>query len=231
VSRTGAPPTPTRPDTPLVRFDRVERTVHWATAALFGIVVVTGAALFSTPVVALVGRRALVEQVHVAAGLALPVPFLVGVAGRWGRGLRSDIGRFNRWSPADRDWFRSAFPARGRRLRAPDGLPIGKFNPGQKLNAAFVAGAGIVMLVSGCILRWFRPFPLSWREGATIVHNWLAVAFVLVVAGHVVMALTHPEERRSMVHGDISRAWARRRAPAWLGEEATGPDPGKRRGS
>jgi cytochrome b561 len=78
---------PREPD--LERFDRVERTVHWATASLFLILMATGAALYAGPVGAIVGRRDLVRTIHVVAGIALPVPLLVGALGRWGAGLRA----------------------------------------------------------------------------------------------------------------------------------------------
>ena len=45
----------------------------------------------------------------------------------------------------------------GARQRA--GVRLGKFNPGQKLNAAFIAGAAIVMLATGSIMKWFEPVP------------------------------------------------------------------------
>ena len=95
---------------------------------------------------------------------------------------------------------------------------MGKFNAGQKLNAAFVVGGGLVMLASGIILRWYRPFPLSWRAGATFVHNWLALFFVIVIIGHVLMAVTHPGSLASMFVGRVSRQSARRDVPVWLVE-------------
>jgi formate dehydrogenase subunit gamma len=67
---------------------------------------------------------------------------------------------------------------------------MGKFNAGQKLFAAFAAGALVVMLATGIVLHLFGHFPLSWRAGATFVHNWLAVALVVVVVGHICKALS-----------------------------------------
>ena len=42
---------------PLLRFDRVERTLHWVNATLFGILMLTGAALYAGPISTLVGNR------------------------------------------------------------------------------------------------------------------------------------------------------------------------------
>ena len=54
--------------------------------------------------------------------------------------------------------------------------------------------------------------------GATFVHNWLALLFVVVITGHVLMALADRDALKAMLFGRISRAWARRHAPAWLDE-------------
>jgi len=204
----------------LLRFDRVERTVHWVNASLFLVLIVTGAALYFTPLIALVGRRRLIEQVHLYAGLSLPLPLLLGVAGSWGRGLRRDVSRINGWTEADLQWLRGLVDTASGRRQAALRPRLGKFNAGQKLNAAFVAGGGLVMLGTGALLRWYVPFPLSWRAGATFVHNWLAVTFVIVIVGHVTIAIADREALRAVLGGRVSRAWAARHAPAWLDESA-----------
>jgi len=202
----------------LARFDRVERAVHWTNAILFAVLVVTGAALYFTPLIALVGRRELVERIHLYAGIALPVPLILALSGSWGHALRRDIRRFNRWSSADRRWLGVMFQPQPQRSYTRTRLRTGKFNAGQKLNAAFVAGGGLVMLATGLLLRWYLPFPLSWRAGATFVHNWLALLFVIAIAGHILMALSDRQALKSMFFGRISRTWAARHAPAWLDE-------------
>jgi len=202
-------PPPDGPD--VARFDRVERYVHWSQAWLFGLLFATAAALYVPPLSQLVGRREIVRTIHVYAGLGLPLPVVLGLLGRRGAGLRADLGRLNRFSRADRSWLRSRGDGRG--------LYTGKFNAGQKLNAAFVGGTILVMLATGSIMRWFKPFPLPWRTGATFVHDWLAIALLAVVIGHIVIAKRDPESLAAMRHhGKVSRAWARRKAPAWLDE-------------
>jgi formate dehydrogenase subunit gamma len=194
----------------LLRFDRIERAVHWANATLFGILMLTGAALYAGPISTLVGNRELVRTVHVYSGLLLPVPLLVGVLGRHGRRLRVDLGRLNRWSRDDARWFR-------RRHR--DVVPLGKFNPGQKLNAAFVAGAGVVMLATGSIMKWFSLFPLDWRTGATFVHDWFALGVWIAVLGHIAFAVRDGDALESMlVNGTVPASWARTKAPLWYEE-------------
>ena len=98
-------------------------------------------------------------------------------------------------------------------------MRLGKFNPGQKLNAAFIAGAGIVMLATGSIMHWFEPFPLDWRTGATFVHDWFALGIWIAVLGHIFFALRDGDALESMVSGRVPAEWARRKAPRWYEEE------------
>jgi formate dehydrogenase subunit gamma len=77
------------------RFTRAERALHWATAAAVLVCAVTGLVLYVGPLTALVGRRTLVKDTHVLAGLVMPVPFVLAYAGRWRAGLRP-VRRLNR---------------------------------------------------------------------------------------------------------------------------------------
>jgi len=189
------------------RFDRTERWLHWANATLVGVLVATGAVLYSGDLSSIFGRRALIEQIHVIAGLCLPIPFLLALPGRRGRALRRDLNVLNRFSADDVRWLRS----RGRDHT----VRLGKFNPGQKLNTAFVGAALVTMLATGLVLRFFGPFPLAWRTGATFIHDWTALALGLAIAGHIALAVGDPDALRGMLRGTVPESWARRKRPRW----------------
>jgi formate dehydrogenase subunit gamma len=195
----------------ILRFDRVQRTAHWVNALLFGILMLTALILYFPGLSGIVGRRALVVNVHVWSGIALPIPLVVSPLCRWGARMRRDLRRVNRWTRDEIAWLW----ALGR--RAP--RVVDKFNPGQKLNSIFVGGSIVVMLATGIVLRWFQFFPVTWRMGATFVHDVLAFAIFIVVIGHIIFALAHPESMRSMVKGWVTEGWAARHAPDWLREE------------
>lgn len=200
----------TRAGTVVVRFDRTERWLHWANATLFLVLLATGMTLYVGPLSALVGRRVLVKDVHVISGLLLPVPLVVAYAGRWRAGLRRDIRRIARWSVDDKRWLTSL----GRRGAA----RMGKFNAGQKLNAIFVAGCIPLMLATGSIMRWFDPFPLAWRTGATFVHDWIALILLAVILGHIGKALADPIAFRAMRTGTMPADHVEARHPRWWRE-------------
>ncbi len=170
----------------------------------------TAAALYYPAVAQLVGRRPLVAAVHVGAGLLLPLPTLLGLLSP---AFRTDLARLNRFTTTDRVWLR-------RRDRRAAGLPVGKFNGGQKLAAAFVAGAGGVLFGTGLVL--LGPVrvdvPVEWRQGATLVHDLLAAMLFVLLAGHVWMAYRHPQARDAMRTGLVDADYARREHPQWADE-------------
>lgn len=199
----------------LPRFALVERVLHWVNALLFAIVMTTAAILYVGPLSVIVGRRPLVRNLHVYTGLLLPVPWLVAFVGRWRGPLVDDVRRINRWSRDDRRWFVTRGRARDVRL--------GKFNPGQKLNAAFTVGAIVVMLATGSIMHWFAPFPVDWRTGATFVHDWTAIVLFVAITGHVGLAIADPDALGAMLRGSVPADWARRHRPRWY-DELVGAD-------
>ncbi|WP_353941581.1 cytochrome b/b6 domain-containing protein [Streptomyces sp. HUAS MG91] len=198
---------PAEPHDRVRRFTPAERWVHRTTAALMGLCVASAACLYLPQLAELVGRRALVVTVHEWSGLLLPAPFLLGLASR---AFRADLSRLNRFGRHDRVWLRAAV------RRRPGPRPAGKFNAGQKLWASWLAGAVLVMLGTG-LLMWFTHLaPLAWRTGSTFVHDWLALALGIVVAGHIGMAVGDPESRAGMRTGFVRREWAEREHGEWL---------------
>jgi formate dehydrogenase subunit gamma len=195
----------------IVRFDRVQRSAHWANAFLFGILMLTALPLYFGSLADVFGRRAVVAEVHLWTGLVLPIPILISLLGPWGSQMRRDFRRINRWTKDEIAWLRLLGRSAPR--------VVDKFNPGQKLNAIFIGASILVMLATGFILKWFRFFPVSWRTGATFVHDVFAFAIFAVVFGHILFALAHRDSMRSMIKGWVTEAWAARHAPGWLREE------------
>lgn len=193
----------------LLRFTLAERWVHRSLAVIMGVCILTAAVLYIGPLSVAVGRRALVEDVHVYSGIALPLPVIVGWFSKM---FRADVRRLNRFSPTDWAWLRAHDRRSGR-------LPVGKFNAGQKLNASFIAGAIVVMLGTGLVMRFANAWPVSWRTGATFVHDWLTYALVVVIAGHLYFASRDPLARGGMRTGRVPASWGRREHRGWADGE------------
>ncbi|MEO3784442.1 cytochrome b/b6 domain-containing protein [Actinocorallia sp. B10E7] len=203
----------------LPRFGAPERAVHHVTALLMFACLVTAVCLYFPSVSTLVGRRHLLKTIHVWAGFALPVPILLGLLSR---GFREDLRRLDRFTPVDRQWLR-----RRDRRDVRDGtgvLPVGKFNAGQKINAAFVAGSLLVMLATGTMLAFPGPWPVDLRTGATFVHDWLFLAVAVMTCGHLWYALRDREAMAGMLTGSVTARWAAEHHAGWLAEETCQTD-------
>jgi formate dehydrogenase subunit gamma len=192
------------------RFDGVERAVHWSTAALLLALIVTGTILYIPTFALAVGHRAVVENIHVITGIGLLLPLIVGVLGPWRASLLGDLRRFDGWTRADWEWFRRRAKRKAQR---------GKFNGGQKLEAALLGGGMTVMLITGVVMRWSpQVFPLNWATGATFVHDIFYVVLFFAVVAHIALSLNNPDQMKAMLTGRIPRKWAQEHAPAWLTE-------------
>lgn len=182
--------------------------MHRSVAALMLVCILTAAILYNGALALAVGHRHTVELIHVYCGFALPVPILLGLISR---AYRADLGRLNRFAPSDYRWLRSP--------RRRDGtIRVGKFNAGQKLNAAFTAGAIVVLLGTGILMFFVDLVRLSWRVGATFAHDWFALALGLLVFGHIYFAIKDPQARRGMRTGEVATEWARSEHATWLDE-------------
>jgi formate dehydrogenase subunit gamma len=195
------------------RFSRSSRWVHWLTAILMMSCILTAAVLYNGSIAVIVGHRYLVEQIHVYCGAALPVPLLVGTVSR---AYRDDARRLNRFTSRDWAWLRS-------RTRRDGMIEVGKFNAGQKLNAALSAGSIGALLISGVVMYFTNLTPLPWRSGGTFVHDWVALAVGLLVVGHLVMASKDSHAMVGMRTGRVPLRWARREHGAWAREVAGDP--------
>ncbi|HET6909016.1 MAG TPA: cytochrome b/b6 domain-containing protein [Mycobacteriales bacterium] len=208
---------PRRDDRPttLPRFTRAETWVHRLTAAIVGVLFATGAILYDEQLSLLFGRRVIVEGTHIVAGLLLPFPTLVGL---WlSPQLRADVNVMSRFASSDWQWLR-------RRDRRRARLPVGKFNAGQKLAAAVMVGAGLVLFGTGLLL--IAParinLPVNVRQGATITHDLFTFGLLVLLAGHLWLALRHPEAREALRSGNVDRRYAEREHAAWAKEQMAG---------
>lgn len=203
----------------LTRFTRAERWVHHVTALLLVVCLITAAMLYVPELANAVGRRDLIKPIHIWAGVGLPVPALLG----WlSRAFRDDVRRLNRFRPHDWEWLRRRDRRAVRRGRGV--IPIGKFNAGQKLNAAFVGGSILVMLGTGLMLTFPGPFPVRLRTGATFVHDWLTPIILIMTLGHTWYALRDGGAMAGMLTGRVTPEWAARHHAGWFDEQKLDPD-------
>jgi formate dehydrogenase subunit gamma len=194
----------------IARFGRTERAVHWVHAVAFLVLLATGLVLLVPDLAVLVARRNLVKNIHIftAVGWAVLLVAIVVVGDR--RRLAADWREAETIDADDRRWLR------GRRS------PQGKFNAGQKVNVLLTAAFAVVFIVSGFFLWLGERDHTFLLDGAGTVHDAVTYASVVLVVGHLYLALIHPTTRhalRGMVRGDVREEWAERHHAKWVAEE------------
>jgi formate dehydrogenase subunit gamma len=198
------------------RFSRTERSLHWVHAAAFFVLLGSGLVLYVPSLSEAVGRRAFVKDVHFDTGLAwmLAIALIVALGDR--RGLRHTLHELDAFDRDDRLWLR----------RIP--RPQGRFNAGQKLNAALTAAFALLFAVSGLLL-WYGERNNTFRLGGTILlHDGLMYLSLGLLVGHLYLALIYPSTKhalRGMTTGSVRRNWAREHHSKWVDEQT--PPPGE----
>ena len=197
------------------RFSRTERTLHWVHAAAFFVLLGSGLVLYLPSLSGLVGRRPFVKDVHFDTGLAWMVAIALIVLLGDRRGLRATVRELDAFDRDDRLWLR----------RLP--RPQGRFNAGQKLNAALTASFAVLFAVSG-VLLWYGERNNSFRFASTILlHDGLMYVSLVVLVGHLYLALIYPSTRhalRGMTTGSVRTAWAREHHSKWVDERYPPPE-------
>lgn len=198
------------PHASVTRFSAAERALHWLNAVGVITLIMTGAALYFTPLAKAVGHRGILKEVHIYVGFALAVPFMIAFLPPGNGHLREDMKRFGWFSKADIAWLAS-FGREGREW-------VGKFNAGQKLNAVVVGALLLVQYLTGVIMRFDNIFVDDLRTGATFMHDFVFIGLTMLVLGHIVKALTEPKSLKSMFTGSISADWVIHERPMWAKE-------------
>ena len=188
------------------RFSRTERTLHWVHAAAFLVLLGSGLVLYVPRLSEAVGRRPFVKDVHVYTACAwlLAIALVVVVGDR--RRLAATLRELDLFDGDDRGWLRH------------ERRPQGRFNAGQKLNAALTAAFAVLFAVSGFFL-WLGERDPRFRFASTIlVHDGLMYVAVVLLVGHLYLALVYPATRhalRGMTLGTVRRDWAEAHHAKW----------------
>ena len=187
------------------RFSAAERLLHWVNAAGFLFLLATGLILYLPSLSMLVSRRQTIQGIHFWGGVgwlgALAAVVVLGL-----RRLLATAREIERFDEDDLRWLR------GRRT------PQGRFNAGQKVNAILTAAFTVLFGISG-VLLWVGEGDTRFRFASTVIlHDGLMYVSLLLLVGHLYLALIHPATRhalRGMTLGDVRVEWAVQHHPKW----------------
>ena len=206
----------------IVRFNALERFVHWMTATCFIILAISGLNItFGKPLLLpLVGSEAFSAWSEWAkyAHNYLSFPFTLGVLLIFLMWIVGNIP--NR---VDVEWLK-----RGGGMIGHDHPPAYRFNAGQKLIYWVVVLGGFAVAVSGYVLMFpFYGTDIQSMQAAQIAHGVVAMLFVAAMIGHIYIGTIGMEGAfEAMGTGTVDLNWAEEHHSLWLEEERarTGPN-------
>ncbi|MCC6193406.1 MAG: formate dehydrogenase subunit gamma [Burkholderiales bacterium] len=204
------------------RFTRWQMTIHWATAALFVVLAVSGLVISfgKNLLLPIIGYTlfswltVLAKTLHNFLG---PLFILCIVL------LFFTFLRDNFWRRYDWNWLR-----RFGGLVSRQDVPSGKFNAGEKIWFWIgLLAAGVVVSVSGLVLDFpnFDQTRLAMQV-ANIVHLAVAALFILAALGHIYMGTIGMEGAyRAMSDGYVDETWAKEHHLYWYNDVMAGKVP------
>jgi formate dehydrogenase subunit gamma len=198
------------------RFTLTERLLHWVHASAFFVLLGSGLILYLPSLSTVVARRPLIKDIHFWTGISWAGAILLVAALGNRRALAQTIREIDLFDRDDR-----------RFLTGRAGVPQGRFNAGQKVNAVLTGAFAVLFLVSGLLL-WYGERDTRFRlPGTTYLHDALMYVSVVIVVGHLYLALVHRSTRhslRGMTLGTVREDWARAHHAKWMpGRRKEGP--------
>ena len=211
---------------PILRYTANERTNHWLVAILFFMAALSGLALFHPALFwlsNLFGGGPWTRILHPFMGVLMFVLFL---------GLVLRFWRANFITATDRQWLRRV----DRVIRnEEEGVPpVGKYNAGQKLLFWTLLACMLVLLVSGVVIwrAYFSAyFGIDTIRLATLLHALAGFVLVLSIIVHIYAGIWIKGSVSAMLHGWVSRAWARKHHALWYREVTRDERPDTHKGA
>jgi formate dehydrogenase subunit gamma len=205
----------------VVRFNTLERFVHWMTATCFIVLALSGLNITfgKLLLLPLIGPDAFTAYSQWAkyAHNYLSFPFTIGVAVIFLMWIAGNIP--NR---VDVEWLK-----RGGGIVGHDHPPAYRFNAGQKMIYWIVVVGGTAVAITGYFLMFpFYATNIVGMQLSQVIHGVVAVLFTAAMLGHIYIGTIGMEGAfEAMGTGEVDVNWAREHHRLWLEQEAarTGP--------
>lgn len=197
----------------ILRTKFLERLCHWSIVLCFFFAATSGISWFFPTfswMSAFLGTPQMARVLHPFFGIAV----FLGLCYMFKRFVHHNL-------PARTDaiWFKNVVPVlagdHSRKLR------IGKYNAGQKILFWMIMGSIVVLLVSGLVMwrAYFAEFFPIWAlRWAILAHSLAGIALILLILGHIYLAIWVRGSITGMVTGYVSRGWARQHHDRWAEE-------------
>jgi formate dehydrogenase subunit gamma len=193
------------------RFSTSERVLHWIVTASFFTLLLSGLGLFSrlfNGYFNLFGGGQNAILVHKIGGVIFFFSSIYMYLNH-----KKDVSTFDQ---DDKEWVDKQG---GYLSRDASHFNIGKYNPGQKLFALYIAGATAILGVTGIFIWLPTVFPRWIVQISLLTHGLLFVGSIMFVIVHVYLAtIGNPGTIDAMLYGDVRKLWAKKHHPKWYKE-------------
>ncbi len=195
------------------RYTPAERSNHWAVAILFFLAGLSGLALFHPSLFWLsnfFGGGPWTRILHPFLGVAMFLFFI------W---LAMRFARHNRWEKSDSQWLKQwKDVVNNREDRLPE---VGRYNAGQKMLFWVLLLSMLVLLATGVVIwrQYFSHlFGIDLIRFAALLHAFAAWVLILSIIVHIYAGIWIRGSVSAMLHGWVSKGWARKHHGAWYKE-------------
>ena len=197
----------------ILRTPLIVRFCHWCMVCLFILTALSGLSLFFPSIKLFglfLGTPQLVRALHPIIGCVVFVLLMF---------MFIKLAHHNIPNKNDLLWIKNFKHVI---MGKEEGIPIGKYNVGQKFLFWCIMSLIFVLFVTGLIM-WRRYvsdyFPIQIVRIAIFLHSFTAICLILLAIGHAYMALWVKGSIKGMITGYVSRAWALKNHSSWYEEE------------
>lgn len=200
-------------DNMILRTQRPERLCHWAIVICFFLAATSGLSWFFPTfswLSGFLGTPQMARMLHPFLGVAV---FL---------GLCFMFIRFVKYNLPEKEdgiWVRNLKTVVLNQDDQP--LRVGKYNAGQKAMFWLIMLSIVVLLVSGVVMwrEYFSHlFSVPVLRLAILAHAIAGIGLILLILGHIYLAIWVRGSVKGMVTGYVSKAWARKHHDRWYDE-------------
>ncbi|MBD2838548.1 formate dehydrogenase subunit gamma [Pseudomonas sp. JM0905a] len=199
------------------RYTPAERSNHWAVAILFFLAGLSGLALFHPSLFWLTnffGGGPWTRILHPFLGVTMFLFFIL---------LAMRFAHHNRWEKSDSQWLKQwKDVVNNREDRLPE---VGRYNAGQKMLFWVLLLSMLVLLATGVVIwrQYFSHlFGIDLIRFAALLHAFAAWVLILSIIVHIYAGIWIKGSVSAMLHGWVSRGWARKHHGAWYKEVSKG---------
>lgn len=197
----------------ILRTPLIVRFCHWCMVCLFILTALSGLSLFFPSIKLFglfLGTPQLVRALHPIIGCVVFVLLMF---------MFIKLAHHNIPNKNDLLWIKNFKHVI---MGKEEGIPIGKYNVGQKFLFWCIMSLIFVLFVTGLVM-WRRYvsdyFPIQIVRIAIFLHSFAAICLILLAIGHAYMALWVKGSIKGMITGYVSRAWALKNHSSWYEEE------------